>query len=136
MHEGVAVTGPQDPPAEAPEDALTEELPEAAARPEVLVVDDIELRPRWYEEQVDGEGLVIETIVEVEAEARRRLHALFGGAGYFPVVRRGLSDAPVEMRFGMTGWSERASMTTVLKCAFSCRSCPGRSAAVRNFPGR
>ena len=94
MHEGVAVTGPQDPPAEAPEDSLTEELPEAAARPEVLVVDDIELRPRWYEEQVDGEGLVIETIVEVEAEARRRLHALFGGAGYFPVVRRGLSDAP------------------------------------------
>lgn len=82
---------------------------------DALVLDDLELRPTRYHEEVRQDILHAEATVLVDDATRDQLRALMqadgGGGPYFPFVRRGINDAPVEMRFGMCGWSEHPEGT-------------------------
>jgi len=82
---------------------------------EALVVDGMEMRPTRFEETVDSDGAVhIGAQVLVDDDTRDRLHELTVREGYFPVIRRGISDAPVEMRCGMCAWSQHDDGTKYL----------------------
>jgi hypothetical protein len=81
-----------------------EELP----TPTLLIMNGIETQPYKYEERAEGTGVSIEARVKVSPEIATQLWDLSVGEkpNYFPVVRRGISDAPRQMRFGTCLWSE------------------------------
>lgn len=73
---------------------------------EALVVDGIELHPYEYREEPTNGGL---TIVAKLVGSERDVHELrrvLRGRGSVPVVRRGIEDAPREMRLGVGEWTE------------------------------
>jgi hypothetical protein len=72
---------------------------------DVLVLNGTEVVPRRYAEKTYGEGIEVEALVHMEGEALDVVRTLITTSHYFPVVRKGISDAPVQMRFGMCGWS-------------------------------
>lgn len=71
----------------------------------------LSLRPQRYEEHEDGRSVSIafRAILSLaETERLRELQRLPSSKGdlYFPVVRRGVSDEPREMRFGRVLWQQ------------------------------
>jgi hypothetical protein len=75
-------------------------------QPTALLIDGLEMHPIRYKEEFSGDELSINATVLVDDTANERLRALIREGAHFPVVRRGINDTPVQMRFGMCGWSE------------------------------
>ncbi|HEX9987006.1 MAG TPA: polymer-forming cytoskeletal protein [Chloroflexia bacterium] len=77
---------------------------------EKLVIDGLEFRPYDYLEEETKEVVRIEAKLRLSEDEYQELRKLqFQGAiknEYVPVVRVGVSDAPVEMRFGTGYWSK------------------------------
>ena len=71
-----------------------------------LVIDGVDFAPVRYEERASGSIVSIDVQVVADAAARERLNALIDMGGYFPVVRRGINESALEMRFGLCMWSE------------------------------
>ncbi|ROQ60115.1 hypothetical protein EDD93_7538 [Streptomyces sp. 840.1] len=71
----------------------------------VLNIGELSLVPMRYREQSDG-GVVTATLVtEVIGEDNERLEGLLSAPGAFhDVVRRGITDIPLRMRFGRCVW--------------------------------
>lgn len=73
---------------------------------EVLLIDGLELHPYEYREEVIGDGLTIcAKVVGTEADVLR-LRALMRSQQTLTVTRRGIQDAPREMRLGVGEWSQ------------------------------
>ncbi|MEX2583252.1 MAG: hypothetical protein WD766_08250 [Gemmatimonadota bacterium] len=73
---------------------------------EVLIIDSMELHPYEYREEVLDEGLTIwAKMVGTHADVTR-LNRLIRTRQSFPVVRRGIQEAPREMRLGVAEWAE------------------------------
>jgi hypothetical protein len=70
-----------------------------------LCLGDLEVVPYAYEERFDDDRLVIEARVAVPQDQHGQLKVMLTEAGSFQVVRRGISDEPIEMRFGVCYWS-------------------------------
>jgi hypothetical protein len=77
---------------------------------DALVLSDVELHPYHYEEK-PGVGLRIDAKVELSSELNERLLNLLKTGGYFTVIRRGIQEAPREMRFGAVYWSAHGETT-------------------------
>lgn len=71
-----------------------------------LVLGEITVRPYAYEESFSDDTLTVEAKALLTEDQRAELRALLKEADYFPVVRYGINDEPMEMRFGPTYWSE------------------------------
>ncbi len=74
-----------------------------------LCLGDLEVVPYAYEERFDDDRLVIETKVAVQQDQHDQLKVMLTAAGRFQVIRRGISDEPIEMRFGLCYWSPAES---------------------------
>ncbi|MFJ9968510.1 hypothetical protein [Streptomyces avermitilis] len=64
-----------------------------------------------YKEWIDDGTLVLTFVAETAGEASQQLEELVVARGemYYDVIRRGVSDTPVRMRFGRTLWQETES---------------------------
>lgn len=88
------------------------EEPPKAERVEML---GLSLRPRKYMEEVDEEDgtLLISILVLVEGAEDDALEAAIrdqrAERGYFPIIRVGVSDTPLEARFGRCLWKKEDS---------------------------
>lgn len=84
---------------------------------EQLVVDGTSYRPYEYSEKVDGGKLTINARLRLGqdgwVELRNRIIEGWEGPRYFPVVRQGLNDSPVEMRYGNPTWSRHDDQVKV-----------------------
>jgi hypothetical protein len=75
------------------------------------VIDGVELVPYAYEETIEHDGaIVIDMKARVVDPAHTELQAMITRRdadypSYFPVVRKGLQEAPRTMRFGACTWS-------------------------------
>jgi hypothetical protein len=76
---------------------------------ESLQLGDIVLKPYKFEEEVQNGLIHIEARVEIDPSTREQLSVL---PTYFPVVRMGISNEPLSMRFGQPLWSETSSENT------------------------
>lgn len=72
---------------------------------EALVLDDLELYPYEYREEVRGDALTIQAKMVGTGEDVERIRELVRGRGAFPVVRRGIQPDAREMRLGVAEWS-------------------------------
>jgi hypothetical protein len=70
-----------------------------------LCLGDLEVVPYAYAERFDDDRLVIETRVALPQDQHDQLKVMLTAAGSFQVIRRGISDEPIEMRFGLCYWS-------------------------------
>jgi hypothetical protein len=73
---------------------------------EALVVDGIELHPYEYREEPTNGGLTIFAKLVGSEEDVHELRRVLRGRESVPVVRRGIEDAPREMRLGVGEWTE------------------------------
>ncbi len=72
-----------------------------------LVVDNVELHPYEYREEISDEGeLTIWAKLVGSKTQVFRLRALLNTQDPFPVVRHGIQNEPRSMRFGVAEWSE------------------------------
>ncbi|HEX2391455.1 MAG TPA: hypothetical protein VHI77_00915 [Solirubrobacterales bacterium] len=87
-----------------------EELPTASS----LEMLGLSLQPRKYKETADeGDGtLLIQALVEVKGNDDTVLETAIreqrAKRGYFPITRVGVSDSPLEVRFGRCLWKGKA----------------------------
>jgi len=72
---------------------------------EALILDELTLTPYYYEEII-SDGLEIKAKVLISEEQYAELKKLMLRQGYFPVIRKGISEQSKEMRFGLTHWSK------------------------------
>jgi hypothetical protein len=73
---------------------------------ESLQIDNMELHPYEYREEILEEGLTIwAKVVGTHADVTR-VNRLIRTRTSFPVVRRGINNEPREMRLGVAEWSE------------------------------
>ncbi|MFJ3966081.1 hypothetical protein [Streptomyces sp. NPDC090036] len=84
-------------------------------RSSAVEVGGLALTPGAYREWIDdgGEYLVLTFVTETAGEQGQRLEELVVDRSerYFDVIRRGVSDTPVRMRFGRCLWQETAPGT-------------------------
>ncbi|MEU2287835.1 hypothetical protein ABZ614_39030 [Streptomyces sp. NPDC013178] len=90
------------------------ELQEAEdLRASAVEFEGLALVPSAYREWIDDEGehLVLTFVTETAGEEDQRLEELVveRSEAYFDVIRRGVSDTPVRMRFGRCLWQETES---------------------------
>jgi len=67
-----------------------------------LLIDDLILRPYFYEEEFDCDDLSVKSRIMVTPDQDARLRMMMKDDGYFSVVRRGINEDPREMRFSNT----------------------------------
>jgi len=66
-----------------------------------LEIDDLIVVPYQFEEKAERGGIVIDARARLDAAQYARFMALYGSDNdYWPVVRRGISDEPRQMRMG------------------------------------
>jgi hypothetical protein len=91
------------------------ELQELEPPPVATVVEMLELsmHPETYKEEVDDGILMVSILVFLEGDDDLKLEAALrenrGSNGYFSVVRHGVSDIPLRMRFGRCIWQIQGS---------------------------
>ncbi|MCX5401311.1 hypothetical protein [Streptomyces sp. NBC_00102] len=70
--------------------------------------DGMVLVPVQYDESISKDSLVLTLVTEVAGQESERLEELLQtqGDSYFDVVRRGVSETPVRMRFGRCLWQQ------------------------------
>ena len=85
---------------------------------DAVEISDLVLIPTSYEERFDDDRLVISLRAQLTPAETDRLRDLFATGGrtyksqeYHPVVRRGVSDQTIPMRFGRMLWQQHASGT-------------------------
>jgi hypothetical protein len=71
-----------------------------------LMLDDLLINPYFYDEELSGEDLILEVKTILNDKENLKLNELMKGKTYFPVQRIGISDQPLEMRFGQCLWSK------------------------------
>jgi hypothetical protein len=85
----------------------TVELKEAEnLQPEALVIDGEEFHPTRYKEEVHQGELIVHAVVTATRERHDALRDHVDKRDFFPVIRRGIRDTPVNLRFGLCAWSE------------------------------
>ncbi len=67
-----------------------------------LLIDDLVLRPYFYEEEFDCDDLSVKSRVMVSPDQDARLRMMMKDDSYFLVRRRGINEVPREMRFSNT----------------------------------
>lgn len=76
---------------------------------EALIFSGLTLYPYYYEESYD-DGVIIEAKVKVTKEELETINSLQDNHdNYFEVLRQGINDKILSMRFGKTIWSEHES---------------------------
>jgi len=73
---------------------------------EVLIIDSMELHPYEYREEALEDGLTIWAKMVGSHADVTRINRLIRTRQSFPVVRKGIQNAPREMRLGVAEWSE------------------------------
>ncbi|MFH9044287.1 hypothetical protein ACH4FA_33810 [Streptomyces sp. NPDC017966] len=77
-----------------------------------LEIEGLSLSPMRYKEEVDGGHVTVTLVSEVAGEADERLESLLSEPDAFhDVIRRGISDEPLRMRFGRCVWQRSADGT-------------------------
>lgn len=73
-----------------------------------LIIRDIEMDPYYYDEEYDTarDAIIITARVTLTKDRVDDLLGFESGDIYFPVIRSGISDEKLEMRFGKVLWSE------------------------------
>jgi hypothetical protein len=74
--------------------------------PDALIIDGMEFHPTRYEEEVQQGELQVRARFLTTKENSEALRKIMRERRFFPVIRRGINDQPVQLRFGMCGWSE------------------------------
>lgn len=69
---------------------------------ESLQIADITLAPYKYRDEFDQDSLICNLCFDLDAETYKHVRNL---PMYFPVVRKGISEEPRTMRFGMVIWA-------------------------------
>lgn len=72
---------------------------------ETLEIDNISLKPYKYNENYDN-GIIINANVKLTKEEYDAINKIADNKKYFDVVRKGISDKKIRMRFGQNNWSE------------------------------
>ena len=89
----------------------TLELTEAEVlRPTSISIEDLSIQPYGYEERFDDDRLVIEAKIAVSEQQHLQLKELLLRPDTFSVTRHGVSEKPVEMRFGLCYWSQSGTV--------------------------
>lgn len=80
-----------------------------------LIISGVNISPYFYEEEIDHESLIIFFNSEVSYELFEELNKikLEKNNEYFSVVREGINDTVVEMRFGQIIWSHDSTTDKV-----------------------
>src|SRR5690606_4539146 len=73
---------------------------------EVLIIDSMELHPYEYREEALEDGLTIWAKMVGSHADVTRINRLIRTRQSFPVVRKGIQNAPRERRLGVAEWSE------------------------------
>ena len=73
---------------------------------EKLLIQDIEFQPYSFSEYFDEDQLIIEAKVKISKGDEKKLEQLLKEDGYFRVIRVGINNSPIEMRFGRVFWSQ------------------------------
>jgi hypothetical protein len=71
-----------------------------------LVLGDLTIEPHAYEERFYMDHLTIDAKALLTEDQDVALRPLLEGRDYFQVVRYGINEQPIEMRFGMCYWSK------------------------------
>lgn len=71
-----------------------------------LVINDLVLEPYEYQEELDSfDSLTIRAKVVLEKDELDQLHQMVLNEKQVQVIRKGISETPVDMRFGLMYWS-------------------------------
>lgn len=75
---------------------------------ESLILGDLELAPYFYEEEYiqERDALIITAKIKISEKEMQELDSLHEENLYFDVIRKGISDEKLKMRFGQGIWSE------------------------------
>ena len=75
---------------------------------ESLILGDLELAPYFYEEEYiqERDALIITAKIKISEKEMQELDSLHEENLYFDVIRKGISDEKLKMRFGQGVWSE------------------------------
>lgn len=71
-----------------------------------LRLGELDIQPYHYEEKFRQDSLTASAKVLLTERQTAELRSMIETGAYFPVVRYGISEEPLEMRFGMCYWSE------------------------------
>jgi hypothetical protein len=82
------------------------ELSEEDIKVEALLISGKEFTPYVYDEENKEDALFIRFKIKLNDEQLHHLKEIMNGDKYFPVIRRGLSEEPLMMRFVETKWSK------------------------------
>jgi hypothetical protein len=75
-----------------------------------LIINDIELIPYEYKETLSDDAIIIYAKVAVSKEIAEHFELVQDDEDkYFSVIREGINENPIRMRFGMNIWSEHES---------------------------
>lgn len=72
---------------------------------ELLKIGDLEVKPYEYKEDYD-DALIIEAKIKLSKDEMDLFKSIENGERYFKVVRKGINDKAISMRFGRNIWSE------------------------------
>ncbi|NMM61190.1 hypothetical protein HBE96_00415 [Clostridium sp. P21] len=78
---------------------------------DTLVIEGQDIKPYYYEEQVDKDSIIISTKIKITDDELSKLKESVKGKQYFDVVRKGIDDKPIQMRYGKVLWSQHNSFT-------------------------
>lgn len=88
-----------------------------------IIIGGVENEVVRYSEETDSskEAIIINCIVKVAEDDRKKMADSIGDNRYFTVIRPDISNDPLTMRFGATSWSQhdgfiKRSMVLVEKC--------------------
>ncbi len=75
---------------------------------DILIIEGIENEVLKYKEEYDNynKAIVIRAIIKNTEEQRKKINKAIGENKYFKVVRPGINNEILEMRFGKTIWSK------------------------------
>ena len=71
-----------------------------------LIIESKKYIPYAYKERFDDGALIIEAKVELNKEETKTLKNSTKDKNYFSVIRKGINDDKISMRFGLCFWSE------------------------------
>lgn len=74
---------------------------------EKLVINDVKFKPYFYKEEINHDNkLSIKARIKLDKDEWSILNDLIYNIGNVSVIREGISDNEIKMRFGKTVWSE------------------------------
>lgn len=79
---------------------------------DLLDIDGFRIKPYAYKEEIDDEAIIIEASLKVDSSEEKSLLKVLKRKKdnlYFKVIRYGISETPLKMRFGTTYWSKHSS---------------------------